>query len=325
MRNFGLRLLRLELLRGCPLACTHCSAEAGPARPEVMPLDRVRVLLADASRLGATEVIFTGGEPLEYPALPECLSVAKASGLRTRVFTTGISDKRDPACDARLLESLIPITDSFIFSVYSDSAESHDSITTVSGSWDLTTRAVRLVSRAGGQTVLSFLPLTQNFADLVGVAELAQESHVGEIRVLRLMHQGRAARNPSLSEASASTVTSVIAEARIIAPDVRIRVGGAASLYGGDTECQAPSEELFVDVNGWVSPCPGAIPQPSEPTSNVFISGLEGVWTASEELLAVRSLRQEGLTCAGRGCLAQLARQRAHLPELAAASSIPAR
>ena len=308
MTNPGLRLIRLELLRGCPLACVHCSAESGPGRWEQMTPHQVEALLQDAATLGAKRVVFTGGEPLEYAHLLTSLSVAQSLGFHTTIYTTGITG-RGPikAVDRSLLDLVAPRVDTFVFSLYSDRPEIHDKVTTVSGSLKMTVEAVEFFRQRAVTVNFSFLPLSENWRDLVGVARLAQERGVEEIRVLKLMKQGRAARNGRLSEPVPDAFSEIVREARQKSARVAIRVGGAAGVYGTDTVCEALDSELFVGVDGWIAACPGAIPRLSDEFSNCFEVGLAEVWRNSEYLRGIRTLRASGLTCASAGCLARLA------------------
>lgn len=303
-----LKLLRIELLRGCPLACVHCSAESGPGRWEQMTPQQVEALLEDAVSLGVRRLVFTGGEPLEYPYLLASLSVARDLGLHTTIYTTGITG-RGPlkAVDRPLLKQVTPHVDGCVFSFYSDRPEVHDKVTTVPDSWKMTVEAVEFFRRRAVTVNFSFLPLSENWRDLVGVARLAQERGVEEIRVLKLMKQGRAARNGRLSEPVPDAFSEIVREARQKSPRVRIRLGGAAGVYGTDTVCKALDSELFVGVDGWIAACPGAIPRLSDEFSNCFQVGLAEVWRNSEYLRGIRALRASGLTCASAGCLARLA------------------
>src|SRR5437667_6539184 len=82
--------LRLELMRGCPLLCAHCSVSAAPNHPLQLPMDRVLALLEEFAVLGGRDLTLTGGEPLMYPRLDEVLVKASTMGLATRLFSSGV-------------------------------------------------------------------------------------------------------------------------------------------------------------------------------------------------------------------------------------------
>lgn len=298
-----LRLLRLELLRRCPLACIHCSAEAGPARSEAMPLQQVGALLADGVELGAHELVLTGGEPLDYPELNQCLSCARRLGFKTTLFTTGISSRAGIAhADFDLLTAIKGLTDTFVFSLYSHRPELHDQITATPGSWANTLKAAEHVAHLGSLVNFTFLPITQNYQDLPDVASIVRNVGAGELRVIKLFAHGRAARNPRLAAPDPSAIASLISRAKAVAHPTRVRVGGAAAVYGPDTSCEAPTSEIFVGVAGWISPCPSYSPTQSDANSNCFAVGLRRVWERSKLLHAVRQARAQGSDCVD-GCV----------------------
>lgn len=302
-----LRLLRIELLRGCPLTCVHCSAEAGPGRREAMRLEQVIGLLSDARELGADRVIFTGGEPLEFLELEECLGFARKLGLDATLFTTGISRRSGtPGVDRAFLAAIQPLTNSFVLSLYSHRPEVHDRVTANRGSWSQTMEAALHLAQLGSSVHFTFLPLTQNYSDLMEVARLARTVGAVELRIIKLVAQGRAARNSQLTTPAPAAVALSIAEAKRVAYPTRIRVGGAAALYGFDTACEAPVGELFVGVDGWISPCPAHSPAEADPDSNCFNVGLQRVWEHSRILREVRRAQANGFRCAD-SCVARSA------------------
>ncbi len=78
--------LRVSLTDRCNLRCTYCMPAEGLrwlARPELLTDDEiVRLVGVAVTRLGVTEVRFTGGEPLLRPGLPAI--VARCAALRPR-------------------------------------------------------------------------------------------------------------------------------------------------------------------------------------------------------------------------------------------------
>ncbi|UCM87176.1 GTP 3',8-cyclase MoaA [Streptomyces marincola] len=92
--------LRVSLTDRCNLRCTYCMPEEGLswlAKPELLTDDEiVRLVDIAVTRLGVTEVRFTGGEPLLRPGLVSI--VERCAGLRPRprlsLTTNGIGLER---------------------------------------------------------------------------------------------------------------------------------------------------------------------------------------------------------------------------------------
>ena len=86
------RDLRVSLTDKCNLRCTYCMpAEGLPwlANPQLLTDDEiVRLVGVAVSRLGITEVRFTGGEPLIRPGLPGIVAAVAALTPRPRISLT---------------------------------------------------------------------------------------------------------------------------------------------------------------------------------------------------------------------------------------------
>ena len=77
---FILREFKIEVTHRCPLACIHCSSDAGPTVPKEMTEEKCLRILDEAIEMGAEEVAFSGGEPLIWPTLKEALKNLEEKG-----------------------------------------------------------------------------------------------------------------------------------------------------------------------------------------------------------------------------------------------------
>jgi radical SAM protein len=88
-----------ELTRACDLACRHCRADAMPDRaPDELTTSECEGVLRDLAGAGPDRphVIFTGGDPLKRPDLPELVRRGVELGLGVSVApsaTVGLSDE----------------------------------------------------------------------------------------------------------------------------------------------------------------------------------------------------------------------------------------
>ncbi|NED15148.1 GTP 3',8-cyclase MoaA [Streptomyces sp. SID9124] len=95
--------LRVSLTDRCNLRCTYCMPEEGLqwlAKPDLLSDDEiVRLVSVAVTRLGVTEVRFTGGEPLLRPGLVSIVQrcVALEPRPRMSLTTNGIGLKRTAA------------------------------------------------------------------------------------------------------------------------------------------------------------------------------------------------------------------------------------
>jgi MoaA/NifB/PqqE/SkfB family radical SAM enzyme len=76
----------------CQLQCVHCSASSGnrTAADTELSTDQWKRVVRESKELGATNITFTGGEPLLRPDLEEIVSTLPRGEAVTLVFTNGI-------------------------------------------------------------------------------------------------------------------------------------------------------------------------------------------------------------------------------------------
>ena len=86
------RLERIDLaiFSGCNLRCKHCYQADSKERNLLLHLDKIKEILSDAKKMGASELTLTGGEPLLHPNFNEILHFAGKLGYKIRLLTNGV-------------------------------------------------------------------------------------------------------------------------------------------------------------------------------------------------------------------------------------------
>jgi GTP 3',8-cyclase len=97
--------LRVSLTDRCNLRCTYCMPAEGldwlPKSDQLTDDELVRLIRIAATRLGVTDIRFTGGEPLLRRGLERVIAETSALGVRTSMTTNGIGlDRRASALKA---------------------------------------------------------------------------------------------------------------------------------------------------------------------------------------------------------------------------------
>jgi MoaA/NifB/PqqE/SkfB family radical SAM enzyme len=188
-----LKVLRLEVTNSCPLACQHCSVNAGPARRGFVSREQALELISQFALQGGSSLVLTGGEPLDHPEILDFLRLAKHLNLDTTLFSMGIRVDCKPLGlgEARVLAALVS---SFRVSVHGSTPAVHDGLTRVAGSLDATLESVRTLVSAGVEVKATFFAHPGNIEDIEGAARLCKKVGIHEMRVLVAVAQGRAAR-----------------------------------------------------------------------------------------------------------------------------------
>src|SRR5437867_13309583 len=101
--------LLAELTHRCPLHCPYCSnpTELAAAADE-LKTDEWKRVLNEGAELGALQVGFSGGEPLQRSDLAELAAAARAAGLYSNLITSslGLTPRRAEALKQAGLDSV---------------------------------------------------------------------------------------------------------------------------------------------------------------------------------------------------------------------------
>jgi len=188
-RPFYLREFKVEVTYKCDLNCIHCSSDARPSNPTEMSREDCLYILNQAAQIGANEIAFSGGEPLIWPHINDAVETAAASGLQVTIYTSGNCEFFKEKAERILRLGAKRL----IFSMFGNSASSHELITRVPGSFEKTLTAMSNAKKIGLATEVHFVPMSNNYRELKDVATLSSKLGASVISVLRLVPQGRAA------------------------------------------------------------------------------------------------------------------------------------
>lgn len=154
-----LGMLFIELTDKCNEKCIHCYADSSPDRTDFLPLDQIKSALEQAAGFGTPYLQFTGGDPLIHPQLIKAVEYAATLSFQgIEIYTNGL------LLNDKLLHKLAPFKPGFSFSIYADSAETHDTITRVPGSWKRTLDAMKR-AQDNGFRIRAGIALMENNID----------------------------------------------------------------------------------------------------------------------------------------------------------------
>ena len=150
----------------CNLRCTHCMIEGTMDRLAPQAAERFEQVLRDRAMRGWTGLILTGSEITLHRDLPQMARRARAAGFRhVRIQTHGMR-LADPDYCARLVEAGV---DEFFVSICAPTAETHDRITQVPGSFARSLRGLENLDAFGDRVVT----LTNTVVTSESIGELA--------------------------------------------------------------------------------------------------------------------------------------------------------
>ncbi|MCU0580062.1 MAG: radical SAM protein, partial [Desulfobacterota bacterium] len=175
-----------NMTRQCNLKCVHCYAQAkvSPTENELTTAEG-RALIDDLSAFGAPVLLFSGGEPLLRPDLPDLARYAVSKGMRAVISTNGTLITRE---QARIFKE---IGLSYVGISLDGLQEVNDRFRGVAGAFDQALAGIRNCREAGIKVGLRFTVNKRN-ADQVGpVFDLLEIENIPRVCFYHLVYAGR--------------------------------------------------------------------------------------------------------------------------------------
>ncbi len=206
-----------EMTQACALACRHCRAEAMPApHPNELSLGEGKALLAQITEFGQPlpQLILTGGDPLLRPDLFELIDEAHRLGIGV-----SITPAATPALTRDLLVRLIEHgVEGLGLSLDGSTAERHDSIRGVLGTFDRTMQAISWATELKIPLQVNTLCAAETASDMPALFELLRPYGVTRWSLFFLISVGRGRVLEALAPEAAEQLMAWIYETSRRAP-----------------------------------------------------------------------------------------------------------
>ncbi len=179
-----------EMTQACPLACRHCRAEAvATAHPQELTFQEGVAFLRQIPEFGAPlpQLILTGGDPLARGDLYELIDEARSLGIGVSI-TPAASPALTRDVLARLQQHGV---EGLGLSLDGSSAERHDSIRGVAGTFDRTIQAIRWAQELGLPLQVNTLVSEETAPDIPAIYELLKPLGVARWSLFFLISVGR--------------------------------------------------------------------------------------------------------------------------------------
>ena len=183
-----MKMVSWNITKRCNLYCQHCYRESGPEvdTSEELTTEEGYQLIDDLAELGFRLLILSGGEPLLRDDLDSLISYAAEKGLYPVLGTNALdltADRIQRLKDAGLKGMGI--------SLDSASPEIHDEFRGQEGAWENTVESIKLVREHEIPVQINTTISEQNFFELEGIIELAEELDVRAVHPFFLVPTGR--------------------------------------------------------------------------------------------------------------------------------------
>lgn len=287
-----LKELKIEVTHRCPLVCIHCSSDATPDCNRVMDKNDCLRIIGEAIKMKVEDIVFSGGEPLLWNGLEEVIDATIRGGLNVSLYTSGNVDNIKKKLSSLKKSKVKKV----VFSIFGSKAEVHDPITRVKGSFSKTIEAVSVANNEGFQTEFHFVPLVNNYIELLEIGNLSKKMHVPRISILRFVPHGRGQliKNFILNQVQNNKLKQMILRLRHNGLDIRTGSPYNIFMLNDQPECCAAIDRLSIGPDLRIYPC-DAFKQikAEEIVGTINLSTLKGsslkeCWNESPFLEAVR-------------------------------------
>jgi Fe-coproporphyrin III synthase len=175
-----------NVTRQCNLKCRHCYAQAQGKKPKgELTTQEGKILLDDLSTFGAPVILFSGGEPLLRPDLPELAQYAVDKGMRAVISTNGT------LITLNLAKILKKVGLSYV-GISLDGMEAvNDRFRGVSGAFAQALAGIRNCREAGIKVGLRFTINRLNEDQVAPIFDLLQTEDIPRVCFYHLVYAGR--------------------------------------------------------------------------------------------------------------------------------------
>ena len=171
-RQHRLVTIHWEITYRCNERCSHCYLDVlapGAKVPGELSTAECKRVIDELAALGGLTISFSGGEAMVRSDFFEIASYARRQKFAVRIFTNGLLIKPETADKiAALHPTAVEV------SLYGADAATHDGITMIGGSFDLTVRALDLLRERHVHALVKTPIMRENYRQMRAMQALAE-------------------------------------------------------------------------------------------------------------------------------------------------------
>lgn len=178
-----------NMTQRCNLRCIHCYAHATEkTAADEMSTEAGKALIDDLAGFGSPVLLFSGGEPLIRPDLPELAEYAVQKGMRAVISTNGT------LITPQMARTLKAIGLSYVGISLDGMEPVHDRFRGVPGAFRKALEGIRNCQQAGIKVGLRFTINRHNAEEIPAVFDLLEEMDIPRACFYHLVYAGRGSR-----------------------------------------------------------------------------------------------------------------------------------
>jgi len=244
----------IELTDHCNLCCKHCYRESGPHLKNFLPTEKLLSLLETMAQQGINSLELTGGEPMTHPDFIDIFEKASVLFNRVGVVSNGTLIDDDVIDVFSKSDKIIVVQ----IDLDGDSAEVHDSLRGIPGSFDRVCTAAQRMKEHGVKFRVVMNVHSGNLSHVRQTAVLARNLGAKQFSFASVLAVGRATKMQMLSETELLEFILLVNELEAAYPDfIQVSIPEPEGLYLHQKgNCGGGSRSLVLGPTGNVRPCP---------------------------------------------------------------------
>ena len=175
-----------NITQACNLACMHCYAHAvkRPHKKE-LPREKAMAVVDDLAGFGSPVILFSGGEPLVRPDLPDLAAYAVDKGMRAVISTNGTLITTKKAKDLKKIGL------SYVGVSLDGMEEVNDYFRGTKGAFNDALRGIRNCQDVGLKVGLRFTINRLNYKEIDPIFDLLDKMDIPRVCFYHLVYAGR--------------------------------------------------------------------------------------------------------------------------------------
>jgi len=175
-----------NITQACNLSCMHCYARAvKKTNKKELPREKAMAVVDDLAGFGSPVILFSGGEPLMRPDLPDLAAYAVDKGMRAVISTNGTLITTKKAKDLKKIGL------SYVGVSLDGMEEVNDHFRGTKGAFNDALSGIRNCQDAGLKVGLRFTINRLNFKEIDPVFDLLEKMEIPRVCFYHLVYAGR--------------------------------------------------------------------------------------------------------------------------------------
>ena len=283
--------LLAELTYACPLQCPYCSNPLDFAKyKKELPTDDWIRVMREAREMGATQLGFSGGEPLVRTDLEELIAEARQLGFYTNLITSGVG------MDEKRIKAFKEAGLDHIQVSFQASSEELNNFIAGTDAFQHKLEMARLVKKYGYPMVLCFVLHRRNEDQIRDILELAISLEADYVELATTQYYGWAYHNRE----QLIPTREQLQHAEQVAKEYQEKMKGKMRIFyvipdyfeNRPKRCMDGWGHVFLTItpDGTALPCHAARQLPGLEFPNVKDHSIEWIWNDSPDFNKFRGL-----------------------------------